>query len=133
MGWDSPVERAGGLSETPLTGSKYPCWCCSWLRLVDEKHRAGKTIYCVTSNIYRLSWVDDFGAASSELSDAVADVRGLPRERFRNGRPHAWGEGDIRIISGSAKHSFHRGAQIHPDTQQPLGQGCRWERQALDS
>ena len=51
------------------------------------------------------------------------------REQFRNGRPAGWGTGKIQISNGM---TFSRVAPVHPHTGRPLGEGCRWERQALD-
>ena len=51
-----------------------------------------------------------------------------PRESFKNGRPDGWGTGTI-LIDGV---EYQRQAPIHPRTGKPLGQGCRWERHALD-
>ncbi|CAK9015507.1 Pentatricopeptide repeat-containing protein [Durusdinium trenchii] len=94
-------------------------------------------------------WVDDYGAGSSELSDAAADKYGLKRrltcakqhlceiarfarsfhrdcaaarESFRNGRPPGWGEGEINIDG----KRFSRVAPMHPDTLKPLGEGCAY-------
>ena len=50
------------------------------------------------------------------------------RETFRNGRPDKWGEGVIEIDGDE----FSRQAPVHPRTNLPLGEGCRWERQTLD-
>ena len=96
-------------------------------------------------------WVEYYGAGSSELSDARAEEFGLRkrlghghvslvrvgrcarscpqlRETFRNGRPNKWGEGVIEIDG----FEFSREAPVHPRTNLPLGEGCRWERQTLD-
>eukprot|EP00913_Durusdinium_trenchii_P022423 g21062.t1 len=76
--WEAMVEsRIERL--TPEVGSQHPCWCCRWLRVVKEKIEAGAVICCVVSNIYDDSWVDDYGAGSSEVSDRVAEHYGLKR------------------------------------------------------
>ncbi|CAK9095725.1 Pentatricopeptide repeat-containing protein, partial [Durusdinium trenchii] len=131
--WEAMVEsRIERL--TPEVGSQHPCWCCRWLRVVKEKIEAGAVICCVVSNIYDDSWVDDYGAGSSEVSDRVAEHYGLKRERFRNGRPAGWGEGSIEIYEGRGRtHKYSRVAPMHPHTKLPLGEGCRWEREALDN
>ena len=61
-----------------------------------------------------------------------------PREWFRNGRPPNWGEGEIEIHGhddddDDGIQRFSRVAPVHPHTQLPLGEGCRWEREALDN
>ncbi|CAK9034935.1 unnamed protein product [Durusdinium trenchii] len=113
----------------PEVGSKHPCWCCHWLRQVRRRHQEGAVICCAVSNIYNAAWVERYGAGSSELSDARAREFGLKREMFHNGRPRGWGEGDIEIKGAG---TFSRVAPVHPHTLRPLGEGCRWERQALD-
>ena len=35
-------------------------------------------------------------------------------------------------IVGSGGGEFSREAPVHPRTNLPLGEGCRWERQTLD-
>ncbi|CAK9007367.1 unnamed protein product [Durusdinium trenchii] len=105
-------------------------WCCHWLRKVKQKQAEGAVICCAVSNIYARDWVDMYGAGSSELSDSLAKQYGLPPERFKNGRPPGWGEGEIEISNGNI---FSRVAPEHPHTKMPLGAGCRWEREALDN
>ncbi|CAE7360307.1 ANK1 [Symbiodinium natans] len=104
-------------------------WCCHWLRKVKEHYDAGEVICVAVSNIYGADWVKEFGAGSSELSDEAAELHGLQKEHFRNGRPQSWGEGKIRTSEG---REFDRAAKVHPRTNKPLGAGCRWERWALD-
>ncbi|CAK8985930.1 unnamed protein product [Durusdinium trenchii] len=126
--WESMVEsRTERL--VPEVGSKHPCWCCHWLRKVKQKHAEGAVICIAASNIYDKDWVDEYGAGSSELSDEAAEKFGLKKEQFRNGRPAGWGTGKIQISNGM---TFSRVAPVHPHTGRPLGEGCRWERQALD-
>ncbi|CAK9088314.1 unnamed protein product [Durusdinium trenchii] len=127
--WNSMVESRNTRLWPPV-GSKHPCWCCHWLRKVKQKHAEGAVICIAVSNIYNKDWVDKYGAGSSELSDEAADKFGLKREQFRNGRPAGWGTGKIQISNGM---TFSRVAPVHPHTGLPLGEGCRWERQALDS
>ncbi|CAK8999895.1 unnamed protein product [Durusdinium trenchii] len=129
--WHSDVESRKG-SFTPEAESRHPCWCCHWLREVRKKHEEGAVIGCAISNIYYPSWVDKYGAASSELSDAAAEEFGLRKEQFRNGRPENWGKGMIRVSRRGQSWQFSREAPVHPHTRKPLGEGCRWERQALD-
>ncbi|CAK9010058.1 unnamed protein product [Durusdinium trenchii] len=125
--WNCLVESRSKKVQAEV-GSHHPCWCCHWLREVKRRREEGAVICCAVSNIYLPFWVDDYGAGSSELSDAAADKYGLKRESFRNGRPPGWGEGEINIDG----KRFSRVAPMHPDTLKPLGEGCRWERQALD-
>ncbi|CAE7357966.1 unnamed protein product [Symbiodinium natans] len=126
--WASVVESRNHR-RIPEVGERFPCWCCHWLRLVRQRHAEGCVICCTVSNIFSHSWVERFGAGSSELSDAVAEELGLPPERFQNGRPASWGEGRIQVSDGK---SFERRAPLHPHTGLPLGNGCRWERSVLD-
>ncbi|CAJ1386669.1 unnamed protein product, partial [Effrenium voratum] len=126
--WRSKVESSTADS-IPEVGSKHPCWCCHWIRKVRERHAAGAVICCTVSNIFSSDWVGRYGAGSSELTDQRADELNLPRECFKNGRPEGWGCGKITIHGAD---TFEREAPIHPRTGLPLGQGCRWERQALD-
>ncbi|CAK9008703.1 Pentatricopeptide repeat-containing protein, partial [Durusdinium trenchii] len=135
--WDSLVESRVSR-EAPAVGSKHPCWCCHWLRAVRKKVDEGAIICCVVSNIYNAEWVKKYHAGSSEVSDAVADQYKLKREWFRNGRPPNWGEGEIEIHGhddddDDGIQRFSRVAPVHPHTQLPLGEGCRWEREALDN
>ncbi|CAJ1361959.1 unnamed protein product [Effrenium voratum] len=126
--WRSKVESCAA-DFIPEVGSKHPCWCCHWIRKVREHHAAGAVICCTVSNIFFPAWVREYGAGSSELSDQRADELKLPRECFKNGLPEGWGCGKITIAGAG---TFEREAPIHPRTGLPLGQGCRWERQALD-
>ncbi|CAE7325302.1 pum [Symbiodinium sp. CCMP2592] len=126
--WKSLVEsRSNGIS--PQVGRRYKCWCCHWIREVRRQHEKGAVICCATSNIYYSDWVRTYGAGSSELSDADAKSFNLPREVFKNGKPEGWGEGKIKIDYST----FERRAPVHERTKQPLGVGCRWERQVLDN
>ncbi|OLQ01934.1 hypothetical protein AK812_SmicGene15288 [Symbiodinium microadriaticum] len=84
--WEALVESRSHRRE-PQVGERFPCWCCHWIRLVRQRHAEGCVICCTVSNIFSHTWVERFGAGSSELSDEVADQLQLPRERFRNGRP----------------------------------------------
>ncbi|CAK9007365.1 unnamed protein product [Durusdinium trenchii] len=127
--WEAEVESRISR-KAPAVGSKHPCWCCHWLRKVKQKQAEGAVICCAVSNIYARDWVDMYGAGSSELSDSLAKQYGLPPERFKNGRPPGWGEGEIEISNGNI---FSRVAPEHPHTKMPLGAGCRWEREALDN
>eukprot|EP00439_Symbiodinium_sp_Y106_P058339 s4982_g8.t1 len=128
--WCSTVDSRRA-SHDPIVGKRYKCWCCRWLREVQQHHAQGEVICCAVSNIFNSDWVELYGAGSSELSDADAEAHGLPKELFRNERPKGWGQGQIRI-SGGFGGDFDRKAPVHPRTKKPLGVGCRWERQALD-
>jgi len=127
--WEALVESRSQRREAKV-GERFPCWCCHWIRLVRERHAEGCVMCCTVSNIFSHTWVERFGAGSSELSDEVADRLQLPRERFRNGRPDSWGVGKIQVSQDAC---FDRLAPIHPDTGLPLGNGCRWERSVLDN
>merc|ERR1740123_328066 len=118
--WSAPVEGKRG-DESAQRGRRYKCWCCRWMRFVDETKAAGNTIYAVTSNVFEPSWVLTYDAASSEL----------PSEEFRNGKPPGWGEGTLCYNGWLTPVS--RQAVPHPRTNKPLGEGCRWERRVLDS
>ncbi|CAE7403904.1 unnamed protein product [Symbiodinium sp. CCMP2592] len=125
--WSGNVESRSAR-ELPKVNSRHPCWCCHWLREVKRQHDEGKVICCAVSNVYKPAWVDDYGAGSSELSDARAEEFNLAKETFRNGRPEGWGQGTIKIN----KVKYAREAPVHEWTKKPLGEGCRWERQTLD-
>ncbi|CAK8989412.1 unnamed protein product [Durusdinium trenchii] len=130
--WDCKVESRTGDRE-PEVGSRHKCWCCRWLRRVQKMHREGYVICCTTSNIFDREWVgDEKQAGSSELSDLQARRFRQPKEDFRNGRPKRWGTGRIQIPSEEHGGDFNREAPVHERTNLPLGQGCRWERLALD-
>ncbi|CAE7480057.1 pum [Symbiodinium natans] len=121
--WRALVESRSARLVLPVDqrGAKAPSGRCrNLLRSLEHLRGSG-------SAVNSADWSDKYGAGSSELSDADADAL---KEAFRNGRPDCWGEGMIRISHGCA---FRRKAPVHPDTQKPLGVGCRWERQVLDN
>jgi len=118
--WLEPATGTGlGNWRRVMPHEKIPCWCCCWMDEMQALHKAGWEIQCATSNIFVTSWISTYDAGSTEMRE----------EQFRHPKPYGWGTGNIPI-SGT---NFRRVAKVHPDTKLPLGEGCRWERQVLDS
>ncbi|CAE7403960.1 pum [Symbiodinium sp. CCMP2592] len=115
--------RKQGTNREPQDLRRLRFWFVSGTGRVVESGR-GRELQSLASE----GWVDDYGAGSSELSDARAEEFNLAKETFRNGRPEGWGQGTIEIQGVE----YAREAPVHEWTKKPLGEGCRWERQTLD-
>jgi len=107
------------------------CWQCLYILQVEMTLAAGEVPVAATTNLYSgcccsgpHTWERTYGPGSSEVPSEQADLKAE--------LPPGWGEGTFDAVFGRLDGCC-RAAQLHPDTGQPLGLGCRWERRYLDS
>mmetsp|Transcript_124706 Transcript_124706/g.364232 ORF Transcript_124706/g.364232 Transcript_124706/m.364232 type:complete len:370 (-) Transcript_124706:23-1132(-) len=123
------VAHPFSTAECPLAHDK-DCWQCLYILQVEMTLKEGNTPVAATTNLFSecccgcTSWEQKYGQGSSELPSE--------QEHLEVQLPNGWGTGffdaEFNDLEGCS-----RVAAVHPCTEEPLGVGCRWERQYLDS